>query len=114
MVLEPFGIVLSKPGPALAPGEEFPFAAVMAEHGHLFNMVEGLLEAGASLKWVLRPRTGEYAGTLPPFPSGRAGALSGRGFGRPRNKTGGRSRHPGGTLRAGGTGDGCGERLFYR
>lgn len=55
MVLEPFGIVLSKPGPALAPGEEFPFAAVMAEHGHLFNMVEGLLEAGASLKWVYDP-----------------------------------------------------------
>ena len=35
----------------VAPGQ-FAFAAVSLEHGHIFGMCNGLIEAGAELKWV--------------------------------------------------------------
>lgn len=31
---------------------EFPFAAVALNHGHIYGMSHGLIDAGASLKWV--------------------------------------------------------------
>ena len=40
-----------KPNVVVAPGE-FVFAAMHLDHGHIFGMVNGLKEAGASLKWV--------------------------------------------------------------
>ena len=38
----------------VAPGE-FTFAAVALEHGHINGMCNGLIEAGAELKWVYDP-----------------------------------------------------------
>ncbi|MBB6633418.1 Gfo/Idh/MocA family protein [Cohnella thailandensis] len=40
-----------KPNPVVKPGE-FVIAAVALDHGHIYGMVNGLLEAGATLKWV--------------------------------------------------------------
>lgn len=41
----------SKPRPAVTPGE-FIFAAVHLDHGHIHGQCNGLVEAGAQLKWV--------------------------------------------------------------
>jgi predicted dehydrogenase len=40
-----------KPSPVVKPGE-FIIAAVALDHGHIYGMVNGLIEAGATLKWV--------------------------------------------------------------
>lgn len=40
-----------KPGPVVSDGE-FCFAAIGLNHGHIYGMCRGLLEAGATLKWV--------------------------------------------------------------
>ena len=43
-----------KPRPVVKPGE-FVFAATHLEHGHIYGQCNGLLEAGAELKWVYDP-----------------------------------------------------------
>ena len=43
-----------KPAPVVEPGE-FVFAAAHLDHGHIFGQCNGLLEAGAELKWVYEP-----------------------------------------------------------
>ena len=43
-----------KPNPVVKPGE-FIIAAVRLDHGHIYGMCNGLLEAGATLKWVYDP-----------------------------------------------------------
>ena len=43
-----------KPNPVVQEGE-FPIAAAALDHGHINGMVNGLLEAGATLKWVYDP-----------------------------------------------------------
>ena len=43
-----------KPRPVVAPGE-FVFAAAFLEHGHIYGQCNGLIEAGAQLKWVYDP-----------------------------------------------------------
>jgi predicted dehydrogenase len=40
-----------KPNPVVGPGE-FLFAAAHLDHGHIYGQTNGLLEAGAQLKWV--------------------------------------------------------------
>src|SRR6187200_916882 len=40
-----------KPSPVVKPGE-FVFAAAFLEHGHIYGQCNGLIEAGAQLKWV--------------------------------------------------------------
>jgi predicted dehydrogenase len=40
-----------KPSPVVKPGE-FVFAAAHLDHGHIFGQCNGLIEAGALLKWV--------------------------------------------------------------
>lgn len=40
-----------KPSAVVAPGE-FAFAATNLDHGHIYGMCNGLIEAGAELKWV--------------------------------------------------------------
>jgi len=40
--------------PVVAEGE-FPFAVAHLEHGHVYGQVNGLLEAGAQLRWVYDP-----------------------------------------------------------
>lgn len=43
-----------KPKAVVKPGE-FPFAAIGLDHGHIFGMCNGLIEAGAELRWVYDP-----------------------------------------------------------
>ena len=43
-----------KPAPVVKPGE-FTFAAAHLDHGHVYGQCNGLLEAGAELKWVYDP-----------------------------------------------------------
>jgi predicted dehydrogenase len=43
-----------KPSPVVKPGE-FTFAAAHLDHGHIYGQCNGLLEAGAALKWVYDP-----------------------------------------------------------
>lgn len=43
-----------KPAPVVAPGE-FCIAAIALDHGHIYGMCNGLVEAGAELKWVYDP-----------------------------------------------------------
>lgn len=40
-----------KPNPVVGKGE-FVFAAIGLDHGHIYGMCNGLIEAGAELKWV--------------------------------------------------------------
>lgn len=40
-----------KPAPVVKPGE-FCIAAIALNHGHIYGMCNGLIEAGATLKWV--------------------------------------------------------------
>ncbi|MHA6532017.1 Gfo/Idh/MocA family protein [Paenibacillus sp. BAC0078] len=40
--------------PVVGPGE-FVFAAMALDHGHIYGMCNGLVEAGAQLKWVYDP-----------------------------------------------------------
>jgi predicted dehydrogenase len=43
-----------KPRPVVKPGE-FVFAAAYLDHGHIYGQCNGLIEAGAGLKWVYDP-----------------------------------------------------------
>ncbi len=43
-----------KPNPVVKEGE-FVFAAIGLDHGHIYGMSNGLIEAGATLKWVYDP-----------------------------------------------------------
>lgn len=43
-----------KPSRVVEPGE-FHFAAVSLDHGHIYGMCNGLVEAGGELKWVYDP-----------------------------------------------------------
>ena len=40
-----------KPMPVVKEGE-FVIAAIALDHGHIYGMCNGLVEAGATLKWV--------------------------------------------------------------
>ncbi|MFC4101311.1 Gfo/Idh/MocA family protein [Paenibacillus xanthanilyticus] len=56
-----------KPNPVVGPGE-FTIAAVALDHGHIYGMVNGLIEAGATLKWVydrIPTRAEAFARTYP-------------------------------------------------
>ena len=44
----------SKPIPVVKEGE-FVISAIGLDHGHIFGMTKGLMEAGATLKWVYDP-----------------------------------------------------------
>lgn len=43
-----------KPNPVVRPGE-FVIAAAHLDHGHVYGQCNGLIEAGATLKWVYEP-----------------------------------------------------------
>ena len=65
---------LGKPSPVVKPGE-FAFAAVRLDHGHINGMCNGLLEAGATLKWVYDPdpkRTEEFRSRHPEAKAARS------------------------------------------
>lgn len=59
------GVKVVQPG-------EFPFAAAFLEHGHIYGQCQGLIEAGAQLKWVYDPDTKKMDAFLRRFPEARA------------------------------------------
>jgi len=59
-----------KPRPVVQPGE-FIFAAAHLDHGHIYGQCNGLLEAGAQLKWVHDPDPRRIATFLSKYPQAR-------------------------------------------
>lgn len=53
------------------PGE-FTIAAVALDHGHIYGMVGGLLDAGATLKWVYDPDPKKVEAFQKQFPQAQA------------------------------------------
>lgn len=60
-----------KPNPVVKPGE-FIFAAAHLDHGHIVGQCNGLLEAGAELKWVYDPDEKKVADFQKKFPQAKA------------------------------------------
>ncbi|HVS50984.1 MAG TPA: Gfo/Idh/MocA family oxidoreductase [Opitutaceae bacterium] len=56
-----------KPSPVVKPGE-FIFAAAHLDHGHIYGQCNGLLEAGAQLKWVYDPDEKKVAAFCAKYP----------------------------------------------
>lgn len=56
-----------RPAPVCSPGD-FPFAAVALDHGHIYGQVNGLLEAGAELRWVFDPDAGKVQAFQKQYP----------------------------------------------
>ena len=56
-----------KPRPACAKGD-FPIAAVRLDHGHIYGMCGGLVEAGATVKYVYDPDPERLRAFLKAFP----------------------------------------------
>ena len=59
-----------KPKPVVAPGE-FVFAAAALDHGHIYGQTNGLIEAGATLKWVYDPDPAKVDAFLKTYPQAR-------------------------------------------
>ena len=60
-----------KPAPVCGPGD-FAFAAAALDHGHINGQCNGLVEAGADLKWVWDPDPKKVAAFQKSFPQARA------------------------------------------
>ena len=60
-----------KPAPVVKPGE-FVFAAVGLDHGHIYGMTNGLLEAGGTLKWVYDPDPAKMEHFVQQYPMAQA------------------------------------------
>jgi len=60
-----------KPNPVVKAGE-FIFAAAHLDHGHIVGQCNGLLEAGAELKWVCDPDEKKVADFQKKFPQAKA------------------------------------------
>jgi predicted dehydrogenase len=56
-----------RPQPVVGPGE-FTFAAMHLDHGHIYGMCNGLIEAGADLRWVYDPDPAKVAAFSDRFP----------------------------------------------
>ncbi len=63
-----------KPNPVVGPGE-FRFAAVGLDHGHIYGMCNGLVEAGAELAWVYDPDPEKVAVFREMFPQAQVAEL---------------------------------------
>jgi predicted dehydrogenase len=59
-----------KPNPVVGAGE-FVFAAAHLDHGHIYGQCNGLIEAGATLKWVYDPDPAKVAAFQAKFPAVR-------------------------------------------
>jgi len=59
-----------KPSPVVKSGE-FAFAAAHLDHGHIYGQTNGLLEAGADLKWVFDPDPVKVEAFLKRYPQAR-------------------------------------------
>ena len=62
-----------KPNPVVKPGE-FVFSAIALDHGHIYGMCNGLMEAGATLKYVYDPDPEKVKQFLAAFPQAQAAA----------------------------------------
>jgi predicted dehydrogenase len=62
-----------KPSPVVQPGE-FAFAAAFLEHGHIYGQCNGLIGAGAELKWVYDPDARKVEAFRAKFPHVRVAA----------------------------------------
>ncbi|MCL1787252.1 MAG: Gfo/Idh/MocA family oxidoreductase [Defluviitaleaceae bacterium] len=60
-----------KPAPVVKPGE-FTFAAIGLDHGHIGGMCNGLMEAGANLKWIYDPDPKKVQAYLAMYPNASA------------------------------------------
>ncbi len=60
-----------KPDPVVATGE-FTFAAAHLDHGHIYGQTNGLLEAGADVKWVYDPDPAKVDAYRQRYPQARA------------------------------------------
>jgi len=59
-----------KPSPVVKPGE-FTFAAAHLDHGHIYGQCNGLIEAGAELKWVYDPDEKKVAAFAAKYPQAK-------------------------------------------
>lgn len=59
-----------KPQPVVQPGD-FVFAAAALDHGHIYGMCNGLIEAGATLKWVYDPDPQKIEQFLKQYPQAK-------------------------------------------
>ncbi len=59
-----------KPSPVVKPGE-FTFAAAHLDHGHIYGQCNGLIEAGAGLKWVYDPDEKKVAAFAAKYPQAK-------------------------------------------
>jgi hypothetical protein len=60
-----------KPNPVVPPGE-FVFAAAHLDHSHINGQCNGLIEAGATLKWVYEPDAVKRAAFIAKYPQAKA------------------------------------------
>jgi len=60
-----------KPAPVVTPGQ-FTFAAIGLDHGHIGGMANGLIEAGATLKWIYDPDPQKVESYLKMYPGAKA------------------------------------------
>lgn len=58
--------------PVVVEPGEFQFAAACFDHGHIYGQINGLKQAGATLKYVYDPNPSRYAGVLKENPDARA------------------------------------------
>ncbi|XEC95834.1 Gfo/Idh/MocA family protein [Paenibacillus tarimensis] len=56
-----------KPNPVCSPGE-FRIAAIGLDHGHIYGMSQGLIEAGGKLEWVFDPDPAKVEAFRSKFP----------------------------------------------
>lgn len=61
---------VGKPQPVVKEGE-FVFAAAALDHGHIYGMSNGLIEAGATLKWVYDPDPAKVDKFIQQYPQAR-------------------------------------------
>ena len=59
-----------KPAPVVKPGE-FVFSVIGLDHNHIYGMTNGLLEAGATLRYVYDPDPEKVAAYRLTFPQAR-------------------------------------------
>ncbi len=64
---------VGKPKPVVKPGE-FVIAAIALDHGHIYGMCNGLVEAGATLKWVYDPDPAKVEQFVKTYPGVKAAA----------------------------------------
>ncbi|MCP3773286.1 Gfo/Idh/MocA family oxidoreductase [Paenibacillus sp. MZ04-78.2] len=62
-----------KPNPVVKPGE-FAFAAIGLDHGHIYGMCNGLMEAGADLVAVYDPDSAKVEAFVKRYPQAKAAA----------------------------------------